>query len=137
MGRVARDEDAMTEWQYFLTGGMPERADEGKGGLIRLPVGGPVSLAESLDPSGGWSADDRMWRVKYLGSDYEMSEISTERAHELMGRWVEIGRIAAPPSEQSSIPAERAAELIEADHRAAERWQGVTPPPGAGSITLD
>lgn len=123
----------MIAWTYYLTGNV-ERADEGKAGLVRVPAGGPVTLAEALYPSGEWSADDRMFRATYQGSDYEFTEITPERAEELMHRWLEIGRITSYPSGEPSIDPETAARLVEADRQAAARWRGVPAPPGAADL---
>jgi hypothetical protein len=124
----------MTKWQYYLSGDTPELADEGEAGLIRLPVGAPVALAEQLFPSGEWTSTDRLWKQKYQGSWDETVEIDEERAAALMRRWVEIGRIQKLPSDESSIPPDVAASLTEADNQAAARWRSVPTPPGAEDI---
>ena len=124
----------MTRWQYFLTGDTPDQADEGKAGLIRLPAGAPVALAELLLPSGEWQLTDRLWKQKYEGSWDETTEIDTERAEALLRRWVEIGRIANPPSDESSIAPELAARLAAVDEQAAAIWRSVPTPPGAEDI---
>lgn len=126
----------MTEWQYFLSGGTPQAAESGAAGLNRLPVGAPVSLAEALTPAGDWIADDRMWRAKYQGSDYEFTEVGAADAERLIARWVEIGRIAKVPESASSFTPDEHARLVEADRQARAAWARVQPPPGAESITF-
>jgi hypothetical protein len=127
----------LTKWQYYLSGDTPERADEGKSGLIRVPVGAPVSLAEQLGRSGDWNLTDRLWRQKYLGSWNETTEIEQERAEQLMRRWVEIGRIKKLPSDESTTPPEIIAELSGMDSRADAIWHDVPTPPGAEDIATE
>lgn len=124
----------MAEWRYFLGGDHPELADEGKAELIRLPAGAPVSLAESVRRSGEWQPTDTMWNEKYRGTWDVTTEISQERAEEILNNWVERGLLAKLPNPQSSIPPETAARLIEADRVAAETWADVPIPPGAKDI---
>jgi hypothetical protein len=76
-----------------------------------------------------------MWRAKYLGSDYEFTEISPERAQALLVRWVEIGRLYGLPSEESMITPELAAYLAGMDAQAAAQWHDVPKPPGAQDVT--
>jgi hypothetical protein len=126
----------MPQWQYYLSGHTPELADTGSCGLIRRPEGGPVSLAEFVTRDGDWLIDDTLWKNKYEGEDEPLTEISVERAEQLMGLWVAIGRLDALPSDESSIAPEDAARLIEAERRAAEIWRNVQPPPGAETLRL-
>jgi hypothetical protein len=124
----------MTRWRYFLSGDTPELADEGKVGITRLAEGTPVSMAESVVRWGEWRPSDRMYRAKYLGSDYEFVEITAERAEELLRRWVEIGRLEKHPGEDSRITPELAEYLASRDREAEERWRDVPKPPGAEGI---
>ena len=124
----------MTEWQYYLSGETPERAGDGKAGLVRLPVGAGVALAEMLMPSGEWTHSDILYRQKYQGSWDETVEIDGERAHQVIRRWVEIGRIAKLPSDESSLPADVANALSEIDRQAEAVWRTVPVPPGAEDI---
>ena len=126
----------MTEWEYRLLGDHPDRADAGGVGLVRLPVGGPVSLAELVWPDGEWRVTDRLWRITYEGADGRVTPIDTERAEQLLLRWVSTGRIATLPSGESSLTAAERARLVEADRQAAAAWRQVSPPPGLDSITF-
>lgn len=124
----------MATWRYFLSGDTPDRADEGRAGLIRSPVGAGVANAETLLPSGDWRLSDVLYKQKYQGSDHEAVEIDEDRAQRLIRRWVEIGRIAKRPSDESSIPPELAARLDRVDEQAAAIWRAVPVPPGATEI---
>jgi hypothetical protein len=124
------------DWQYYLSGESPEAADEGRCGLTRTPVGGPASLAEMVTPAGGWLPDDGLWKNLYQGDDDPYVPIESDRAEQLMARWVEIGRLAKVPSGESTFSAEEQARLIEADRRAAQLWRDVPIPPGAADITF-
>lgn len=124
----------MTTWQYFLAGDHPEQAEQGKAELIRLPVGAPVSLAESVRRAGEWAPTDTLWNEKYEGSWDKISEISEERAEAILRGWVEAGLIPKLPNPRSSIAPDEAARLIEADRIAAEVWDNVPTPPGATDI---
>ena len=61
-------------------------------------------------------------------------EIDEDRAARLIRRWVEIGRIAKLPSDESSIPPDLAARLDRVDEQAAAIWRAVPIPPGAEDI---
>jgi len=128
-----------TQWRYFLAGDpgdAPELADRGEAGIVRLPVDAPVSLAEAVLPPGEWSPTEIMWREKYLGSgDWEFTEISGERAQELLRRWVQIGRLERMPDEASMITPELAEHLTAMDKEAEARWRNVPKPPGAEDIS--
>jgi hypothetical protein len=124
----------MTTWQYFLGGDHPELADEGQAELIRLPTGAPVSLAESVRRSGRWEPTDTMWNERYKGSWDATTEISAERADQILNRWVEHGLIPGMPDPRSSIPPDMAQRLVDAARRADTTWQGVPTPPGALDI---
>ncbi|WP_345624994.1 hypothetical protein [Rugosimonospora acidiphila] len=125
----------MIRWRYFINSDKPELADEGKAGLTRLPEGAPVALAEALI-RGGWQSDDRMWRAKYLGSDYEFTEITEERAYELIRSWVASGWLERMPDDASTITPELAERLTAMDRKAAAAWRDVPKPPGAEDIDL-
>jgi len=130
------------QWRYFLrfgdddlsAEGQAAEADAGRAAMYRLPVGAPVSLLEALMGEGVWQVTDVMWRAKYLGSDYEFTEITPERAEELMRRWVEIGRLDAMPSQEWSITAELAEYLTGLDAQAQAQWRDVARPPGAEDV---
>jgi hypothetical protein len=124
----------MTRWQYYLSGDTPELADDGKAGLIRLPVGARVARAEMLLRSGDWVHSDILYKQKYQGSWDETVEIDEDRAAGLMRRWLDIGRIEKLPSDEPSIPSEVANELTGLDEQAEARWRGVPTPPGADDI---
>jgi hypothetical protein len=135
-----------TRWRYFLSFGIGAgdqldaeqqvvAADAGRAGMTRLPVGARVALAESLrGREGRWWASDLMWRAKYLGSDYEFTEVSAERAQELLERWVRIGRLERMPSQETTITPELAQHLTRIDAEAEARWRDVPTPPGAEDI---
>lgn len=133
----------MTAWRYFLRVVVGEQeqleqmVESGRVAVYRLPVGAPVSLLESLQRRGEyvWKPSDLMWRAHYLGSDYEFTEISPERAHELFTRWVAQGVLPAYPPEESPITPEIARHLSGLDEQAQAAWRDVPTPPGAEDVT--
>ncbi|WP_375498896.1 hypothetical protein [uncultured Jatrophihabitans sp.] len=124
-----------TQWEYFLAG-EPLDDDHRGQGLIRLPAGGPVSLAESVGPSGEWQLTDTLWKNRYEGRDEPVHPINVRDAEALLLRWVSTGRLARYPSAGSNIPPQQAERLTQADHEARAVWNRVQAPPGATEISF-
>jgi hypothetical protein len=128
----------VSDWRYFIAtdpGESPAVADQGEAGLLRLPAGGSVSLAEAVVKPGEWIPTDIMWRERYRGSGaWEFHEIPAGRAHDLLRRFVELGRLDRLPDDASAITPEQARALADRDRESAAQWSNVQKPPGADDI---
>jgi hypothetical protein len=128
----------VTQWRYFVAadpGDPPDLADQGDAGILRLPAAGSVSLAEAVVKPGEWIPTEIMWRERYRGSgDWEFHEISPDRAHALLRRWVEIGRLDHLPDDASAITPDQARVLADRDRESEAHWRNVPRPPGAENI---
>ena len=126
----------MTAWEYYLTGDPTDPDDGGRTGMIRMPVGGPLALAESVLPSGDWMLSERLWKNHFEGADEPVHRIAAADAEAMMRRWVGTGRLAKYPPDESGIPPAQAERLRRAERQAAEAWSRVEIPPGAEDITF-
>jgi hypothetical protein len=128
----------VTQWHYFIAadpGDPPELADQGEAGILRLPAGASVGLAEAVVPPGEWAPTDIMWRERYRGSgDWEFREVSADRAHSLLRRFVELGRLERLPDEASALTPEQARALADRDRESEAQWRQVPRPPGVDNI---
>jgi hypothetical protein len=90
----------VVDYLYFLEGPHPDSAHltgHGKG-LIRLEDDAPWDLAEFIAGDGTWAETDVLGRRHFLGSsDVQITEVTPERAREIVVAWHHLKRIENLP----------------------------------------
>jgi len=122
-------------WRYFLTD--PQDAEEGYGSLLRLADGAPLLTAQMAMADGTWALTDRMWRVHFLGSEEEFTEIDRSRAQGVVQSWLTVRLLQQPPDLDAPGPDQEVVDAAQqADDRADAAWSDVRTPPGVEGLEL-
>jgi len=122
----------MTAWRYFVQTRFGRTPTAVSRSYMRLRSAEPLLCAEILLGDGTWHRDDRLFRERMLGDDYDFIEVDHPQFIEALGdRTITSDESFDRPS------AEELARLTGMESSIAAVWKTVPVPPGAETLTAD
>lgn len=121
----------MTAWRYFVQTRAGRTSDAVARTFVRLRAEEPLVCAEALRGDGTWHRDDRLFRERMLGADYDFIEVDEAEFKNALGDRVTTDDSFDRPS------AEELARLSGMEGAIAAVWKTVPVPPGASDLTAE
>jgi len=122
----------MTAWRFFVQTRYGRTPAAVSRSFMRLRSDEPLLCAEILRGDGTWHRDDRLFRERMLGADYDFIEVAPAQFIEALGdRTITSDESFDRPS------AEELARLIGMEGSISAVWKTVAGPPGAETLTVE
>ena len=122
----------MVAWRYFIQTRTGRARETISRTFMRLRPDEPLLFAEVLRGDGTWHRDDRLFRERMLGADYDFIEVARKQFFDALG-----DRTIASDESFDRPTVDEFARLSGLETAIGSAWRAVPVPPGAETLTLD